>query len=370
MSVGVPSARDEKRRRWSIVLAGGEGRRMVRWIEDLNGAPRPKQYCSFTGSRTMLQHTLDRAVQVADGHHVVTVIGRGHRRFLPDNGSADFPGRVIEQPADRGTAGGVLLPATYVRQRDPEATVLILPSDHFIYPDHRFRAHVAHACRLAETFEDRFVLLGAIAAGPETDYGWILPEPRRILPVLGSGYPVWPVAGFREKPAPHEAASLFRAGGLWNTLVVAVKVKTLWAAAARLLPGMIERFEFLHRVLRSVRNGTLDREREAEVLQDIYLDMEPADFSREVLQYVASSTVVQGMEDVQWSDWGRPDRVEETLKLLGRRRPPARPAAAWLQPAEKGEGGIPEGLALPTQIERGHENALPGEAPGSAAAGL
>jgi mannose-1-phosphate guanylyltransferase len=158
-----------------------------------------------------------------------------------------------------------------------------------------------------------------------------LPEP---------GYEVWPVARFREKPPSHETASLFRAGGVWNTLVVAVKVKTLWAAGRHLLPEMIDRFDFLRRVLRSVRAGREDRRREAEVLRDIYLDMQPADFSRDLLQQVSSSTLVQLMHDVEWSDWGRPARVRQTLRYLahgertsGTGSPaPFQPAPVWGRP--------------------------------------
>lgn len=345
------SERDGKRRRWSVVLAGGEGRRMVRWIEDLHGEPRPKQFCAFTGSRTMLQHTLDRAAQVAPAHHTLTVIARGHRKFLADGGGPGIPGRVIEQPADRGTAGGVLLCATYARARDPGATLLILPSDHFIYPDHLFRRHAAHACRLTDRLRNRFVLLAAVATGAETDYGWILPERRRTHPVLrGPGCRLWPVARFQEKPSPDEAARMFRAGGLWSTLVVAVKVRTLWAAGRELLPAMMDRFEFLQHVLRSVRRGRLDPRREAEVLQDIYLDMQPADFSRDLLQHVTSKALVQPMHDVEWSDWGRPERVEKTMhRLVSDRRwdgPASRAlagsTAAWRGPASESAGGAAE----------------------------
>jgi mannose-1-phosphate guanylyltransferase len=322
---------------------------MVRWIEGRNGETRPKQFCAFTGSRTMLQHTLDRAVQVAPAGNVITIIGRGHRKFLPGQDTAEVPGQVIEQPANCGTAAGVLLPATYVRARNPEATVLILPSDHFIHPDYRFRQHVAHAVQLADRFSDRFVLLGAIATEAQTDYGWILPEPSGLSDLPDPGYEVWPVARFREKPSAEEAATLFGDGALWNTLVVAVKVKTLWKTARRLLPGMTERFEFLRRVLRSVRTGRVGPEREREVLEDIYLDMEPADFSRDLLQYVGSATLVQAMTGVEWSDWGRPERVQRTVSRLGRPHRPGSvlfpPAATWHEGASKtGGGGVAPSL--------------------------
>ncbi len=318
MRGSLPLPQKAKGQRWSIVLAGGEGRRMSSWIERRHGERRPKQYCAFVGSRTMLQHTLARAVQVAPAPNTVTVIGRGHGRFLGDRAGREIPGLLVEQPHDRGTAAGILLAGTYVRARDPQATVLILPSDHYIRPDHCFRRHALLACELTDRFRDRFVLLAAVADGAETDYGWILPERERPLPGAGeTERRVWPVVGFREKPGPEEAAQLLRSGGLWSTLVVAVKLKTLWRTARDLLPAMVDRFDFLHRVLRGVRAGRVDPRRESTLLRDIYLDMQPADFSRDLLEHVAPAALVRPMEDVEWSDWGRPTRVMEIVHRIG-----------------------------------------------------
>ncbi|HUG44848.1 MAG TPA: sugar phosphate nucleotidyltransferase, partial [Acidobacteriota bacterium] len=100
--------------RWAIVLAGGEGKRLRPLIEDLFGAPIPKQYCTFCGTRSMLQHTVDRAAKIVDPNRILTVVGNGHRRFLTE----EMPGRLIEQPAPRETAPGVFLPASYAMSQD------------------------------------------------------------------------------------------------------------------------------------------------------------------------------------------------------------------------------------------------------------
>jgi mannose-1-phosphate guanylyltransferase len=300
--------------RWPIVLAGGQGRRMAEWIEKHNGVERPKQFCAFTGVRTMLQHTIDRAGLVAPEKNTITVITRGQRPYFDGAIDTCYAGRVMEQPADRGTAAGVLLSAARVLVHDPEATILILPSDHFVHPERRFLRHAEHACRLAGTFEESFVLLGAVPSCPETDYGWILHDERK-QPVKADGFEdsARPVSRFREKPSALEAEHLFLAGALWNTMVVAVKVKTLWAAAERLVPDMVERLEFLVHALRAFRDCRADASQEGLVLDCVYREMEPADFSRDILKYVANRALVIAMQDVAWSDWGRPQRVEETL---------------------------------------------------------
>lgn len=64
---------------WSIVLAGGEGERVkplvLRWL----GRHRPKQYCTFVGTRSMFQHTVDRAARLTSLARTIVVAGRHHR---------------------------------------------------------------------------------------------------------------------------------------------------------------------------------------------------------------------------------------------------------------------------------------------------
>ena len=65
---------------WSIVLAGGEGERLKPFVQRWLGRHRPKQYCTFIGTRSMFQHTLDRADQITAPKNKVTVVGRTHQR--------------------------------------------------------------------------------------------------------------------------------------------------------------------------------------------------------------------------------------------------------------------------------------------------
>src|SRR5688572_3299361 len=81
--------------RWVVILAGGEGRRMRPLIQAWLGEDRPKQYCTFTGSRSMIQHTLDRALQLVEPEHIVTVTCRGHLDWLAEAVDRIMPGVVI-----------------------------------------------------------------------------------------------------------------------------------------------------------------------------------------------------------------------------------------------------------------------------------
>ncbi len=124
---------------WATVLAGGESERMQPLIRSWLGYDRPKPYCAFLGDHSMLRHTLDRVRDVVPPDRTMTVINGKHRGFLDQALSGQTPGRLFEQPVDRGTAPGVFLPVTQIMEEDPEATVLILPSDHFVFPSGALR---------------------------------------------------------------------------------------------------------------------------------------------------------------------------------------------------------------------------------------
>ncbi|MDE2292644.1 MAG: NTP transferase domain-containing protein [Elusimicrobia bacterium] len=299
--------------RWAVVLAGGEGERLRPVIRQWLGCERPKQYCSFSGGgRTMLDHTLERARAVAAPGRVLTVIGPGHRRWLPLSLDA---GRILEQPAGRDTGPGILLPAAHALREDPEATLLVFHSDHYIHPASRFRAAIEEAAAAAEARPDRLVLMGADPDEAETEYGWIEPD----WSDAGSGGAM-PVAAFREKPSREAAEELFESGCMWNTFIMAVKARTLWELARAAAPDVVAVFDALL--------PCLGGRGEDAALKAAYARLPPCNFSREVLEKVPRRVLVQPLTGVEWSDWGRPARIAETLARRGLPTPFALGAAA------------------------------------------
>ena len=81
---------------------------------------------------------------------------------------------------------------------------------------------------------------------------------------------------------------------------------------------MLSSFDALLMVLRAIRQGLFDPKCEQEVLKRLYEHLTPADFSRDVLQHAASRCMLLPMRGIDWSDWGRPERVTETLARVGR----------------------------------------------------
>jgi len=299
--------RTQQDRDWSIVLAGGDGERLRPFIQRWLGQPKPKQYCTFTGTRSMLQHTLDRVDRLTAPARRVLVCARAHQREVLMQLHGRPPGTLILQPANRGTAAGIFLAVAYIRARDPEATVAIYPSDHFIYPENRFLEVLQRAVWGAENLTDRLVLLGASPNGPELEYGWVLPG-CHLGWTMGRGMRA--VQAFHEKPDIAKAYEAWAAGALWNTMIMVAKAETIWTLGWRSLPDMMPLYE---RIVEAI--GTPQRRA---VMDDVYQALPTRDFSSDVLQKAPDQLAVTELCDVTWSDWGRAERIVETLRQVGK----------------------------------------------------
>ena len=298
---------------WSIVLAGGDGERLRPLVQRWLGRHMPKQYCTFIGTRSMLQHTLDRSDRIVAPEQRVTVIAREHQQEAWPQFSSRTIGKVLLQPANRETAAGIFLGAAWVRAHDPGATVLIFPSDHFIYPEEPFVERTYSLARAAKHLEHWVFLLGVSPDRPEPEYGWIQPDAH-----LGwiDGYRVRGTKEFLEKPSLEWCQSALNSGALWNTMIIAARVETLWGLGVRCFPEMMRLFD--------VYAESIGTAREHIVLESIYQEMPSGNFSVQLLQQCPKHVAVMELRDVVWSDWGRPERIVETLRRVGRE-----PKACW-----------------------------------------
>lgn len=286
--------------RWAIVLAGGEGTRLRDFTISRFGEARPKQYCAFLGEKSMLDHTLSRARAVVGPRRLVTVIGRGHGRYL--DGRAGLSGFVIEQPRNCDTAAGILLPLATVLAYDPGATVVIFPSDHYIRPAGLFVERMSVIANCAERMPDRLITAAAVADEPETEYGWI--QPGVAVSSLGD-VELRQVRRFHEKPGQAQANDFHAAGYLWNTFIMAGRAAAIWELTRSFHPALVERFDVLRRAV--------GRPEEAAVLGAIYESMPALNFSREVLERAHDRTLMAPLSGIEWNDWGRPERIMATL---------------------------------------------------------
>jgi len=292
---------------WSIVLAGGDGERVKPFVHRWLGRPCPKQYCTFVGTRSMFEHTLNRAALIASTKRTVVVAARHHRSELRTQLFAHLTHRMIEQPVNRDTAAGLFLPISYVRTRDPQAMVVIQPSDHFVYPERRFVETVRQSVAAAEAMPDRLLLLGVQPDRLETEYGWIKPGAQLNVSSIP---PIHTVSSFLEKPELAQADAALRAGGLWNTLVLTATVDALWKAGWACFPDLMVLFERLCTAWETPDEGN--------VLEDLYREMPQYNFSSHLLQQAPEHVAVMELRGLLWSDWGKPERIAESIRRIGK----------------------------------------------------
>lgn len=293
---------------WSIILAGGNGVRMQPMIQQWLGRPKPKQYCTFVGTRSMFQHTVDRAIRLTNPERTVTVIARKHEPEAWSQLDGRVCGKILVQPKNCGTGPGIFLPLTYIRAKEPNGTVVIYPSDHFIYPEDRFLETVELAEWVAERMPHRPILLAATAGRLELEYGWILPD---HVHSIVDGYRLCAVRKFLEKPNVTQARQALAGNGMWNTLILVTKIEAIWSLGWEYFPEMMVLFERLEKVI-----GTSE---ECTVLNAIYGVMPDKDFSFDLLQHVPQRLMSLELSGVLWSDWGQPDRIEKTLAKLNKK---------------------------------------------------
>lgn len=292
---------------WTIILAGGEGRRLSPMISRWIGRHKPKQYCSFVGTRSMFQHTLDRADQISAPERKVIVAGKTHVDEATTQSKGRAPGKIIFQPSNRGTAAGIFVAASYVKARDPNATVVICPSDHFIYPEDLFIKTLRSTAAIATEIKHWLFMLGVKPDRPEPDYGYIFPGASLAKM---DGHRIYAVQEFLEKPNLTRSAEAISTGALWNTFILVAKVDTLWGIGWQFSPAMMSCFKQYA--------DAIGMDQEDEKLDAIYKTMPSHNFSSGLLRQSCNHLAVVELNDVLWCDWGRPERIVYTLQQIGK----------------------------------------------------
>ena len=282
------------RRRYCVILAGGDGKRLSQLTQCVSADARPKQFCPFLAGWTPLRATMRRAARSLDPERTLFVVTRAHEAYYNDE-LADVRSRqVLIQPENKGTAPAILLSLLHLRSLDPEALVVFLPSDHHYGDEHGFLAAVQRAFEVAEGRTQGPILLGASPTHPESGYGWIEPGPL-IETVARSG--LFRVIRFWEKPSPPAARMLLDLGCLWNTFVMVGSVRAFLDMIRTATPHLYDNFK-----RHEITPGHFNSER-------LYETLEPVDFSRDILAQSPGVLAVMNTGPVGWSDLGEPERV-------------------------------------------------------------
>ena len=208
-----------------VLLCGGSGTRL--W--PLSRKSYPKQFTELTGTETLFQASARRlsGVRGAVSYAAPVVVTGSDFRFIVTEQLASAgvdPGPILIEPEGRNTAPAVLAAALYLHGRDPDAVMLVAPSDHVIPDAETFAASVEAG--LAAVAEGRLVTFGITPDRAETGYGYL----RLTAKPDGSGR-AQVLGGFVEKPDATRAASMLAEGNfLWNAGIFLFRAADVIAA--------------------------------------------------------------------------------------------------------------------------------------------
>jgi mannose-1-phosphate guanylyltransferase len=282
---------------WAVLLAGGDGVRLRDLTMKIVGDHRPKQFCPIAGGETLLRQTRSRLDPIFASNRQVFVVSRAHERYYEEELADAEDSVVIAQPANRGTAVGIIIALLEIMSTDPDAVVGFFPCDHYYSDNDSFRSMVRSAIAGVEQFPQSLVIVGAEAHYAETEYGWIEPGPKVAE---AHTRPLCHVKRFLEKPALPQARALLRSACLWNTFVTVGSAATLLELACSEVP------EVVLSVTRALASNDL---------ATIYATLPNVDFSRDILTRNAERLLVLRDSGSGWADLGSPARV---LDLVAR----------------------------------------------------
>jgi mannose-1-phosphate guanylyltransferase/mannose-6-phosphate isomerase len=202
-----------------IILCGGSGTRL--WPLSRNSYP--KQFVPLVGGKTLFQGSVLR--MKGSGYAAPVVITNSDFRFIVTEQLQEVgiePGVVLIEPEGRNTAPAVLVAALYAARKDPEAVLLVAPSDHVVPDVEAFRAAVAKGMKAVE--EGQLVTFGVRPTHAETAYGYLQ------VSTLSDGDPV-KLERFIEKPDAATASKMLADGSyLWNAGIFLFRAKDIIAA--------------------------------------------------------------------------------------------------------------------------------------------
>ncbi|MDA8207188.1 MAG: mannose-1-phosphate guanylyltransferase [Thermaerobacter sp.] len=217
--------------RWLVILAGGRGERF--W--PLSRVMHPKQFLTLIGDKSMLETTRDRVATLIDDDHIFVVTGVDYVEKVAHNLPRIPQSQILGEPRGCNTAPSIAWAAETIHRRDPEAVLLVLPSDHVIQKADRFLRLADRALMLAAE-HGGFYTFGIVPTHPETGYGYI----EKNGAAFGDAA-VQQVKRFIEKP-PREVAEKMVASGryFWNSGMFAFRVNEFLRAVREFLPALAD----------------------------------------------------------------------------------------------------------------------------------
>jgi len=271
-----------------VILCGGSGTRL--WPASRKACPKP--FLPLTDERTLFQQALDRVADPDTFAEPIVVAGKQHVDLIEGQSGAGANINLIVEPAARNTAPAIGLAAALL---DPDAIMLVCPSDHHIADADAFRSAAKAGAALAR--QGYLVALGIAPTGPETGYGYI----KRGDELEGG----FAIERFVEKPNLERAKEYLASGSYsWNGGIFVMR-------AGQVLEELESHRERISQALR--RSVEMGRQVGSQFHPDAeaFSSIEGDSIDYAVMENTGSAAMVP--VDMGWSDIGTWSALQDAL---------------------------------------------------------
>jgi mannose-1-phosphate guanylyltransferase len=227
------SSGSEDVHRYAVVVAGGAGTRL--W--PLSRANLPKQMHSLLGERSLIYETVERIRGVVPAENIYVSTTANYSSLIVKHLPQIPEKNVIVEPVARGTAAAFALFTHTLHERDRNAVIFTLASDHKVAETDRFRQTLRTCFEFIERNPDHIGLVGITPTRPDTGLGYV-----KVRSDVVQAHPtVLAVEKFVEKPSQSVAAAYVDSGDYyWSAGYYCYRAKTLLDAYTKADTGLVE----------------------------------------------------------------------------------------------------------------------------------
>jgi len=215
------------------ILAGGIGSRF--WPQ--SRASYPKQFLDILNAgKTLIQSTFDRYASFLPKENIYVVTVEEYVQIVKEQLPELDPQNILAEPARKNTAPCIAYMAFKLIQKNPDASLIVAPSDHLVLDNAEFERVTFKGLEFAAHMK-AFVTLGIKPTYPNTGYGYIQHD------TLAVADNIYKVKTFTEKPNIELARTFITSGDfLWNAGIFIWQVKSIIKAFEQYQPEMYEVF--------------------------------------------------------------------------------------------------------------------------------
>ena len=217
---------------YAIIMAGGIGSR----FHPLSTPENPKQFHDLLGTgRSLLQHTFDRLDGFIPTENIYIATNENYLNLVQQQLNIENSDRILLEPVMRNTAPCILYSALKLYQKNPDAVLVVAPSDHWIENETAFINNL-ELCAGYCAKNDALLTMGIRPTKAHTGYGYIKYN--------GNLTSISKVEQFTEKPNSKTALKFLECGDyLWNSGIFIWSAKSIIKAFSSLLPQMTALFK-------------------------------------------------------------------------------------------------------------------------------